>query len=271
MVSSVGRRMGSTSAFCIISCVSSTRHASGNNFLWGKSDDTRVQIPALSLLWYLNDHASLMASESSNRKKLSLSNYFRLVKLIEITQSPHELLIYSTATLQSPGLPLNSHKLFKTETEQLWFQLLIFIYFAVSHPESSPCLRCSRGLVRCRLASDSQLHTLCRCFLGARALVPLPPTRGSYIKYASSFSYATSVTHNCCSLSNSQRSFVIRAYIHFPNRHGGDGQPAHACGCLALLLAALNRALKLLECSDLVRETLKSFLNDKYEKYIKPV
>lgn len=178
MVSSVGRRMGSTSAFCIISCVSSTRRASGNNFLRGKSDDTRVQIPALSPLWYLNDHASLMASESSNRKKLSLSNYFRSVKLIEITQSPHELLIYSTATLHSPGLPLNSHKVSKSETEQLWFQLLIFIYFAVSHPESCPCLRCSCGLVRCRLASDSQLHTICRCFLGARVLVP-PPQFGA--------------------------------------------------------------------------------------------
>lgn len=104
----------------------------GTTSCGGKSDDTRVQILALSPLWYLNDHASLMSSESSNRKKLSLSNYFRSVKLIEITQSPHELLIYSTATLHSPRLPLNSHKLSKSETEQLGFQLLIFICFAVS-------------------------------------------------------------------------------------------------------------------------------------------
>lgn len=38
------------------------------------------------------------------------------------------------------------------------------------------------------------------------------------------------MTHNCCSLLHSQCSFVIQAYIHFPNKHGGDGQHTHACG-----------------------------------------
>lgn len=40
----------------------------------------------------------------------------------------------------------------------------------------------------------------------------------------------TPMTHNCCSLSHSQRSFIIRAYMRLPNERGGGGQRAHACG-----------------------------------------
>lgn len=64
-------------------------------------------IPTLRSLWYLNDHASLMAPQSSNRKKLSLSDYFKSVNLIEITQkakTAHELLICSAAMLNSHAM-----------------------------------------------------------------------------------------------------------------------------------------------------------------------
>lgn len=88
-----------------------------------------------------------------------------------------------------------------------------------------------------RYASSSQFHALCstdgfqvlrRCCRLPNLELP-PPTHWRYIKYSASSSYATSMTHNYGSLLHSQRSFVIRAYILFPNRHGGDGQRAHAC------------------------------------------
>lgn len=47
------------------------------------------------------------------------------------------------------------------------------------------------------------------------------------------------MTHNCCSLSHSQCSFVIRAHMHFPNRHGGDGQRVYV-GVRGLLLVELG-------------------------------
>lgn len=64
----------------------------------------RHTIPTRRSLWYLNDHASLMELQSSNRKKLSLNNYFKSGNLIEITQkdkTPHELFICSTAMLNN--------------------------------------------------------------------------------------------------------------------------------------------------------------------------